>query len=219
MEAVQSFLDHYGYLALLFGAFLEGETVLVLAGLAAHRGYLHLPWVIFCAFLGTLISDEIWFYLGRWRGRALLAKRAAWQARAHRVQRLLQRHRIKVVLGFRCLYGLRNITPLVIGASGFPPIEFLVLNTIAAALWASTFVTVGYLFGNAVAAVLDDVHRYEVWIFAFAAAIATGVCVILALRNRRGRKPIKIVGETEAELAEERKEEATIEKRAEDAVA
>ena len=33
-------LDTYGYLALVVGTFLEGETVVVLAGFAAHRGYL-----------------------------------------------------------------------------------------------------------------------------------------------------------------------------------
>ena len=35
-----SFLSSYGYPALLIGTFLEGETILVLGGLAAHQGYL-----------------------------------------------------------------------------------------------------------------------------------------------------------------------------------
>ena len=33
-------IDAYGYLAVFVGAFLEGETILALAGLAAYRGYL-----------------------------------------------------------------------------------------------------------------------------------------------------------------------------------
>src|SRR5688572_33421924 len=36
-------LDHYGYLAVLVGTVLEGETILILGGFAAHQGYLHLP--------------------------------------------------------------------------------------------------------------------------------------------------------------------------------
>jgi len=41
---LQSFIENYGYAAILIGTFLEGETILVLAGLAAHQGYLVLPW-------------------------------------------------------------------------------------------------------------------------------------------------------------------------------
>jgi membrane protein DedA with SNARE-associated domain len=45
-------ISAYGYYAVEAGTFFEGETVLVLAGFAAHRGYLELPLVIACAFAG-----------------------------------------------------------------------------------------------------------------------------------------------------------------------
>ncbi len=66
MMTLESFIQTYGYLALLVGTFLEGETILVLAGFAAHLGYLNLPWVILVAFVGTLSGDQLFFYLGRW---------------------------------------------------------------------------------------------------------------------------------------------------------
>lgn len=47
----------HGYWALALGAFLEGETILVLAGVAAHRGYLDLRLVILVAFAGSLLGD------------------------------------------------------------------------------------------------------------------------------------------------------------------
>ena len=50
---LEELITTYGYAAVGIGSFLEGETVLVLGGLAAHRGYLELPWVIVYAFLGT----------------------------------------------------------------------------------------------------------------------------------------------------------------------
>ena len=49
---LQSIIENYGYAAILIGTFLEGETILVLAGLAAHQGYLVLTWVILAAFAG-----------------------------------------------------------------------------------------------------------------------------------------------------------------------
>ena len=36
---LQAFLQDYGYLALFIGTFFEGETILVLAGFLASRGF------------------------------------------------------------------------------------------------------------------------------------------------------------------------------------
>jgi len=58
---LQSIIENYGNAAILIGTFLEGETILVLAGLAAHQGYLLLSGVIFAAFLGSLCGDQLFF--------------------------------------------------------------------------------------------------------------------------------------------------------------
>jgi len=44
--SLEDFLNSYGYAAVLAGTFLEGETILILAGIAAKMGYLDLRWVI-----------------------------------------------------------------------------------------------------------------------------------------------------------------------------
>ena len=75
--SLESLIDTYGYLAILVGTFFEGETVLVLGGFAAHRGYLDLPGVILAAFVGTLLGDQLFFVLGRWHSEKILAKRTA----------------------------------------------------------------------------------------------------------------------------------------------
>ena len=54
---MESLLTTYGYPILIIGTFLEGETVLVLGGLAAHLGYLSLDWVIVCALGGSTITS------------------------------------------------------------------------------------------------------------------------------------------------------------------
>jgi hypothetical protein len=43
MIPFETLLKTYGYWAVLFDTFAEGETVLILRGFAAHRGYLALP--------------------------------------------------------------------------------------------------------------------------------------------------------------------------------
>ena len=82
---LESLITQYGYPILFIGTFLEGETVLVLGGVAAHLGYLSLDGVIACGFSGTLFGDQLYFFLGRRHGQSLLQRRPTWQKRAERV--------------------------------------------------------------------------------------------------------------------------------------
>ena len=142
--ALEHLIDSYGYLALVVGTFLEGETILVLGGIAAKLGYLRLPWVIVSAFAGTLMSDQLFFFLGRRQGQALLSKYPHWNSRAVKVHRMLERHRIPIIIGFRFVYGFRTVTPFVLGMSRVPAIEFIVFNIVGAAAWASAIAVLSF---------------------------------------------------------------------------
>lgn len=159
---LESVIDTYGYLAVLIGTFLEGETILVAGGFAAHRGYLALPWVIVAAFLGSLCGDQLFFFLGRKHSQSVLARRPTWKARADKANKLLERFRTPFILIFRFLYGLRTVSPFVIGMSSVPAPQFILLNAIGAWVWAAVGGTGGYLFGSALEIVIGDVKRYEV---------------------------------------------------------
>ena len=157
----QYFITTYGYLAIIVRTFLEGETVLVLGGFAAHRGYLDLPIVIVAAFIGAISGDNLYFFIGRWRGRALLQRFPRFEPRVHKVHRLLERYHTYFILIFRFLYGLRNITPFVIGSSRVPAKRFVILDFVGAAVWAVLVAGLGYLFGQAMEAIIGDIKRYE----------------------------------------------------------
>jgi membrane protein DedA with SNARE-associated domain len=43
---LQHFLQEFGYFALFLGTFFEGETILVLAGFLAFRGYMDINLVV-----------------------------------------------------------------------------------------------------------------------------------------------------------------------------
>ncbi len=134
---LEKMVSNYGYIAIVIGTFLEGETILVLGGFLAHRGYLNLPWVILSAFAGTFAGDQLFFFLGRFKGTKWLEKRPEWKRRSTRAFQLLKKHQLWVILGFRFIYGVRTITPFVIGASGVKPLRFLALNGSGAVAWAA----------------------------------------------------------------------------------
>ncbi|MBY8036489.1 DedA family protein [Vibrio fluvialis] len=182
--SLEQLIADYGYLAIAVGTFFEGETILVLGGFAAHRSYLELPWVIACAFAGTLFGDQLYYYIGRIKGKQALAKRPHWEEKSRRVFELLDKHQILLILGFRFLYGLRTVTPFLIGASKVPPLSFLIFNVIGAAFWAITVGVLGYLFGNTLEIIIGDIKHYEMQAFAL---IAFGGVVAWLLRHRRKR--------------------------------
>lgn len=182
------FLSHYGYLALLVGTFLEGETILVLGGLAAHQGYLTLTGVILSAFAGSLMGDQLFFYLGRRRGASMLKKSPGWQKKIARVNQLAARYESAVIVLFRFVYGFRTITPFVMGMGHVRVVKFFILNSTGAILWAAMVGTGGYLFGTAVEAVIGDLRSVEKWLLLLVAAVGGLVWLIRVLRARRSRK-------------------------------
>jgi membrane protein DedA with SNARE-associated domain len=157
----ESIIQTYGYWALMIGTFFEGETILVIGGFAAHRGYLDLNLVILAAFAGTFAGDQLFFYIGRTKGKAFLDKRASWKPKIKKARDLLERYQTSVILGFRFLYGMRTVTPFAIGMSQVKPLKFVILNIISGLAWATIFGTGGYLFGAALEVLLNNVKHYE----------------------------------------------------------
>lgn len=182
---LESLIAQYGYLAVLVGTFLEGETILVLAGFAAHRGLLHLPGVMLAAFVGSLASDQIFFFLGRRHGEALLARKPAWRPRLARARGLLNRYNTALILTFRFLYGLRNITPIALGMSDVSTPRFVLLNAIGAAVWSIAIALFGWFVGEAARQMLGHLQRYERAVGGAIVAIGVGLWIWHHLAARR----------------------------------
>ncbi|BAK78522.1 DedA family protein [Pseudogulbenkiania sp. NH8B] len=177
-------LVQYGYLAVFVGALLEGETVLVLAGFAAHQGYLSFFWVVAFALCGGTLGDQTFFLLGRRYGTALLERFPGWKPGAQRASRLLQRFHTALIIGVRFLYGLRVVGPMAIGMSGVPVWRFAVLNLIGAALWALLVAGAGFLFGHALQWLFADIKRYEEGALLLIAALVVAFGLWRRLRQR-----------------------------------
>ncbi|MBL0143480.1 MAG: DedA family protein [Betaproteobacteria bacterium] len=176
----------YGYYAVLLGAFVEGETILALAGFAAHRGYLDFATVVWIAGIAGFAGDQFYFFLGRCKGAQILAKFPDAQARGHRFDEMLARWHAPLIVMIRFLYGFRVLGPILLGMGRCPSWKFVVFNAIGAAIWAPLVAGAGWVFGQAVEAFLVDVHRYEGWLFA--AIVAAGIGGVVFHRLRRSRE-------------------------------
>ncbi len=178
-------IENYGYLAIFILTFLEGETIVILAGVAAHLGLLELQWVILSALAGSFGGDQLYYYLGRHWGPKIIAKRLSWKEGAEKVYRLLHRHQYFLILTFRFYYGLRNVTPFAVGSAHVPRLRFFVLNLIGAIVWAITFASAGYLFGEAFKLFVDDYHKYALYLLGGLVLLGLAIWLATLIRHRR----------------------------------
>ena len=144
----ESILATYGYGTLFVGTLIEGETFLLSAAVLAAFGYLDWPPVIASAFAGAYLGDQLCFQLGRAGRRLPIRFGPSWQRRLCAAQRLFERHRFKILLGYRFLYGLRSAIPFAIGAARFPVRAFMALSGLGALVWVAVNCLAGAIFAN-----------------------------------------------------------------------
>lgn len=194
----EELIMEYGYLAVFIGTFLEGETILIVAGFAAYEGYLELPLVIMAAFFGSLFGDQLYFFLGRFKGCSILDRFESWKPRVERFRKLMDRHNTWFILIFRFLYGLRNLAPFAIGLSNVSIRKFVLLNIISAAIWAVTLGILGFFFGQVMEAVLDDIKKYELIIMGGLILCATIIFLVRRYRMKKARERRELEARTGA---------------------
>ncbi|MBF0558141.1 MAG: DedA family protein [Nitrospirae bacterium] len=183
---LRSLVETYGYYALLAGTFIEGETILLIGGLVAHLGYLDLPVVMLVAFIGSFSGDQLYFCIGRLKGRELLSRYHHWEKRVDKVHCLMARYHDLIMVGFRFVYGIRILTPIVLGMNNEVKTgRFLVFNAIGAVIWSVSIALAGYFFGYALEKLIRAVKHYEIAVLFAIAGIATVFWIARHLRRKR----------------------------------
>lgn len=158
---ISTFIASYGYFAVFAGTLFEGETILIAAGFAAHRGLLSWEIVVLVAVLGGILGDQLSFCFGRWKGNALIARFPTLAQRKPRIHELLERYDVILILIVRFLYGLRVAGPVIMGSSRIPYVKFAFFDMLGAILWSIVVSGAGYIFGMAISSLIDDLRQIE----------------------------------------------------------
>jgi len=173
------------YLGIIVGIFLEGEIIMISSVIAAHNGYLNIWLVLLLGFLGTLVSDNFYFALGRKKGKKWLHKNQRLLKKVDIVEYQLNKHAVLIFIGYRFLYGFRAITPLVIGVSNIKTSKFVIYSILSTSIWTVTYGTLGYLFGEIVKKYLGHIENIEKYFFAGVITIALAILVIQIRRRKK----------------------------------
>jgi membrane protein DedA with SNARE-associated domain len=163
-------IETYGYAAVFVGAFLEGETILAMAGYACFQELMAFEKVVAIAAVAGFLGDQFFFFLGRVRGRQIMERFPQLKVRAQAFDTMLARYHAPLIVMIRFMYGFRIAGPIFLGMGRVSSLKFVVFNAIGAAIWAPLVAGAGYLFGHAIELFIRDSHRYQLAAFAVIAA-------------------------------------------------
>ena len=155
-------LGHWGYLVIflvvvlecqvLLGLVMPGESLVLLGGFFAGQGVLNPGVLIFVISIAAILGDSIGYEMGRHLGRRWLLKHGVRfglrQNHLDRVDGFFLRHGGKAVFGSHFLHLLRALMPFVAGDRRMRYQKFLLFNSMGCIVWASVFVSLGYLAGE-----------------------------------------------------------------------
>jgi membrane protein DedA with SNARE-associated domain len=193
LQAAAPFIDSYGYigvggLLLLedFGLLVPGETVLVAAAVYAGAGKLNVVALVVVAILCATIGDSIGFAIGHFGGERLIRRFDRSGHRLERVHRFFDHYGGAVVLVARFIDGLRQLNGIIAGTSEMRWRRFLLYNSVGAALWVGTWVSLGYVAGDHIGPIYRAVMEYGVYAIALLAVVLLGA-IVRTLYHRRSR--------------------------------
>ncbi len=187
---METLLHQYGYLLIFVITLFEGESILLIAGILAHQGFLNIELCILSAFLGSVIGDQLFFQLARQEGYEFVRKFKYVSAVLPRARRLVKKHGTYIVLFARYIYGLRTALIVMCGLAKMPRVKFTSINVAAGLIWAVSYGFLGYFFSEAIGSVAG-LGKIEIII---AAAIALAALIYWAVRAANTR-PIPDSGE------------------------
>lgn len=122
-----------------FGMPSPGESIIVSTAVLAAQGDISLPMMLFWAWLGSVVGDNIGYAIGRFAGRELVVKygrRVGLTApRLAKVEAFFHRFGGEVVIFARFVVPARQLNGIVAGIAEMNWWRFLAYNCLGAALW------------------------------------------------------------------------------------
>jgi membrane protein DedA with SNARE-associated domain len=154
-----------------------GEMVSGAAAYAAHSE-LNVALIFLITWVCSVLGDTLMLLEARWGRRRLQGwlARSSFGARVTGAQEGLTRNAFNAIITGRLIPGGRTPVILALGLSRFPLRRFMLIDTVACALWASIYSTIGSIGGR--------IANHPVWAMVVAVAFAVSMGVLVQQLRR-----------------------------------
>ena len=153
------FFVHYAYLIVFLWVLMEQAgipipsiPVLLAAGTLTATHQVHHGWVLLAVLAACMLSDSLWFFMGRRYGNNVLKLlcRLSFEASAcvSKTEGYFNRRGLFTLLFSKFVPGLSTVAPPIAGQAGVSYWRFLVWDLAGSIVWAETFLLAGRFFGD-----------------------------------------------------------------------
>jgi membrane protein DedA with SNARE-associated domain len=208
-----TFLVHHSY-AVVFAAVLADQLgiplpaapFLIAVGALARSGEANAGIALALALLAAFAGHSLWYEAGRRGGRRILnlVCRIAIEPDAcvRRTENLFGRYGLKGLLLAPFVPGLGTVARPMSGMIGVPFAQFILFGIAGAALWAGTFLGLGYAFGHQLVALVNDGARAGARLGAIIALALAGYAAWKLVRRQIFFRRLRIARISPEELRE-----------------
>lgn len=130
--------------------FLPGDSLLFAAGALAAKGAMD-PWLLGALlFIAAVLGDTLNYHIGKYIGPRVFEIESRWinKEYLYKTQAFFKKHGGKTIIFARFIPFARTFAPFIAGVSHMHYKTFLSYNVIGAFFWISSFIFLGYQFGN-----------------------------------------------------------------------
>jgi membrane protein DedA with SNARE-associated domain/rhodanese-related sulfurtransferase len=205
------FLLRHGY-AILFLAVLAEQIglpfpsspLLLAAGALVGMHLFNPAVVLFVAVSASLLSDSVWFDLGRDRGNEILGHvcRVSLEPETcvSKMHSAYFRYGAKSLLFCKFVPGLGTLGPPMAGMMKLAPWRFLALDAAGALSWSGAYVALGWMFQAQLEALAAGMATFGIWLAIALASIIFFYASWKYIKRRRFYRSLRIAQITPYEL-------------------
>ena len=157
MDLILNLLEDHGALVLFgvgvlefIGAPIAAGPVLMVAGAMSGMGGLPLPTLVFAAALGGLLSDILWYFSARARGRGILDVVCGLSSNPSAcvlgVEKRIRSAGPVYMVFSKLIPGVGNLAAAASGLAGIAFLRFAILDALSLLLWAGVYGGLGWVF-------------------------------------------------------------------------
>jgi len=209
-ETIQFLLRH-GYTVLFawvlaeqLGLPLPAIPILLAAGALAGAGRMNLAAALALTLAAALLSDTLWYEIGRRRGHRILNLlcRVSLEPDScvRKTENVFGRHGAKALLYAKFVPGLNTIAPPLAGVFQLRLPHFLLYDAVGSLLWAGAFIGLGWLFSDQLERVTVYALQFGSWSLAIVFAGLAGYVAWKYIERRRFLRELRIARITPEEL-------------------
>lgn len=164
LAQILSAVEASKYALLFLGSYFEGSAAMMAGGLLYRLGHVDF-WPMYAAlFMGDLLSDTMWYFIGYFGARTFLLKYGRFvnitPIILDKAEGKFREHHLRILVISKLTMGFGFATAILATAGMLRVsfVRFLTINILCGIVWVSFLIGIGYYFGNILASIPKNVQ-------------------------------------------------------------